>query len=371
MNSDSQIRTNPTSLTTTTAPPAEAFPRYPASWYLFCASSQLRKTPLSKHMLGRHLVAYRTEGGIAVILDGRCSHLGAELAKGKVVGECIRCPFHEWEYAPDGRCVNIPHSRDIPDFAKQQSYPTVERHGLIFFFNGPEPFFPLPFFFDESADDFVAGAPTTFVANSTWYMVAAHGYDLQHFETVHGRRLTTPLRVDCPVPFARRSRYTAEVVGNKYYDRVLRRFAGDKVSISITTWGGTIVVITGDFRYARSTFMIALHPVEEERTRCDVIVFVKHSRTIVGRVLCDPIRLWLRRLLTRGYLVDEVHCLGSPRYAPNRLIDVDRDMIEYFDWMARLPQTADRALTTGLARIDGSRSTDDIGVQNRQLIRSN
>jgi nitrite reductase/ring-hydroxylating ferredoxin subunit len=331
------------------APPVSAFPKFPASWYLFCASRELRAGPLSKHMLGRHLVAYRGESGIVAVMDARCSHLAADLGSGKVIGDRIRCPFHAWEYGTDGRCVKIPHLSHIPVFARQQCYPAAERHGMIFVFNGPEALFPLPFFFGEDAVEFVADRPTVFTANSSWYMVAAHGYDLQHFETVHGRRLTTPLRVDCPAPFARRSSYTAEIVGKKYYDRFLRRVAGNQVAISITTWGGTLVLISGEFRRAHSNFMIALQPIEEERTECDVVVFRKRASSAVGRALRDPLSLWLRKKLTRGYLVDEVSCLGQPRYRPHRLIEADRDMIEYFNWAARLPQTAGRPLARGTA----------------------
>jgi len=36
-------------------PAAEAFPAYPASWYLFCASGQLKDKPFSQRILGRQL----------------------------------------------------------------------------------------------------------------------------------------------------------------------------------------------------------------------------------------------------------------------------------------------------------------------------
>ena len=332
------------------APPATAFARYPASWYLLCSARALRKGPVSVNLLGRQIVALRTAAGKVAVMDARCSHLGADLSKGQVVGECIRCPFHGWEYGIDGRCVAIPKSAHIPGFAKQNVYPSMERHGLIFFFNGAEPLFPLPFFHDAWADDFIASAPTTFIANSCWYMVAAHGYDLPHFETVHGRKLLTPLSMDCPAPFARRSRYRAEIVGNKYYDHFLRLCLSREVTISITTWGGTLVLITGDLGRARSTFMIALQPLDDGQTRCDVIVFAERSRSVSGKYLLDPLSLALRRLLTRGYLVDEVNQLGNPRYRPEHLIDTDRAMIEYFQWAAGLPQAADKHLACDPAR---------------------
>jgi phenylpropionate dioxygenase-like ring-hydroxylating dioxygenase large terminal subunit len=95
------------------------------------------------------------------------------LGRGRVVGGSIQCPFHHWEYGANGRCTRIPMTTTIPAFAQQKCYPAQERHGFLFFFNGREPLFPLPFFFDESPDEFVAGKPFRFLGDCTWYMLAA------------------------------------------------------------------------------------------------------------------------------------------------------------------------------------------------------
>lgn len=320
------------------APPISAFAKYPASWYLFGAGRELSTKPMAKSMFGRKLVAFRTAQGAPVVLESRCAHLGADLSHGKVEGDKIRCPFHGWAYGADGRCVDIPNTEQIPPFARQNAYAVEERHGLVFVFNAVAPLFPLPFFFEERAEEYSAAKPAQFAADSPWYMVAAHGYDLQHFETVHGRKLVTPLEVDCPAPFARRSQYRAQIVGNKYYDRFLRRSLTRQVAISITTWGGTLVLITGNFGCVQSQFIIALNPLEDQRTECSVIVLKRRSRAAPARWFWDPVSLALRKLLTRGYLVDEVNGLGGPRYAPQRLIAADREMIAYFRWVAALPQ---------------------------------
>lgn len=320
------------------APDESAFPEYPASWYLLCAAADLAKGARSLHALGRDLVAFRTESGQVVVMDGRCAHLGADLGRGTVRGECIECPFHGWRYGADGRCTHMPGGHAIPAGARQLVYPTVERHGLIFIFNGEEALFPLPFFFDALPEDYVAAKPVEFAADCTWYMVAAHGYDSQHFETVHSRRLHAPLVVDCPTPFARRSTYTADVLGKAYYDRLLRRFAGPTVRISITTWGGTVVLITGHFAHATSQFMICLRPVEGAKTECQVIPFGRKAHGRVAQWLIQPLSLWGRRLFTGGYLIAETEALGSPRYNPRSLVEADREMIEYFHWVANLPR---------------------------------
>lgn len=57
-------------------------------------------------------MVFRTESGEAVVFDAYCPHLGANLGiGGQVKGDCIECPFHEWQFrASDGVCTHIPYS---------------------------------------------------------------------------------------------------------------------------------------------------------------------------------------------------------------------------------------------------------------------
>ncbi len=320
------------------APPATRFAAYPASWYLFGRASDVGEKPLPKRMLGRDLVAYRPASGRVAVLDARCSHLGANLGYGRVSGELLECPFHNWKYGPDGRCADIPGSAHIPAFARQVSYPVVERHGYLFVFNGAEALFPLPFFIDGDPADYTAGKVFRFTGDCPWYVTTAHGFDLQHFDAVHDRRLLAPPEIDCPSPFARRNRYRAEVLGRTRTDRLLKAVAGSTVNASITTWGGTFVVITADFDRAQSRFLIATQPLENGHTLCEGIVFAKRRGNAAARVLIEPVILALRRFFTHGYLEDETNKLRQTRYNPSSLIEADREMAEYFQWLATLPQ---------------------------------
>jgi nitrite reductase/ring-hydroxylating ferredoxin subunit len=324
-----------------TPPPVSAFPEFPASWYLFAPASEVAKKPLSKRMLGRQLVAFRTAGGKYAVMAANCSHMGADLGCGKVTGESLQCPFHNWKYGADGVCNHIPGSAAIPPFARQTTFPTMERHGYVFFFNGSKALFPLPFFFGEDAANFSAGKIFSYVSDCTWFVNAAHGYDTQHFDAVHDRRLLAPPQIDCPAQFARRNRYRAEVLGRTRLDKWLRATAGKIVEITITNWGGTFVLITGDFDRARSRFIIATRPLEDGKTLCEGIVFAPRAKNAFTRAIAEPIGLALRRLFTHGYLKDEASRLLGTRYSPDSMIEHDTDLIAFFNWVANLPQSDD------------------------------
>jgi nitrite reductase/ring-hydroxylating ferredoxin subunit len=297
-------------------------------------------------MLGRRLVAYRTASGRLAMLNGDCSHFGADLGKGRVVGEALQCPFHHWEYGSDGRCVRIPVQEKLPSFARQATYPVEERHGFIFVFNAPEPLFPLPFFFDARPEDFVAGSPFRFVADCRWYMIAANAFDVQHFEAVHDRQLIGPPTVDCPGPYARRMRFQAIVSGRSIFDRFLRPLAGRHVDVAITCWGGPLFLVTGFFRRVRSYILIATQPLEGGNTLTEVIVFAPRSRFAVARLL-QPLSLWVRRWFTRGFMADDISRLGGIRYNPHSLIASDQLLLEFFHWAAELPQDRGARATEG------------------------
>jgi nitrite reductase/ring-hydroxylating ferredoxin subunit len=321
----------------TKAPSKECFPAYPASWYLLCESRELRTEPQTKRLLGRDLVAFRTSAGKVAVMDAHCSHLGADLGCGKVIGESIQCPFHNWRYDLAGRCIEIPGISTIPSFARQRCYPVQERHGYVFFFNGRSPMFPLPFFFGEVPEGFVAARPFRYIADCTWFMNSAHAFDTQHFAAVHDRELVAPPEVDCPAPFARRNRYRAKVLGRTALDRCLQKVAGPMVSISITTWGGTFVLVTGAFDRVHSRFIIATRPLEDGTTLCEGIVFAPRANQPLGR-LVEPAALWVRRFFTHGYLAEESRRLRSTQYRPASLGANDHDMIEFFRWVVSLPQ---------------------------------
>jgi phenylpropionate dioxygenase-like ring-hydroxylating dioxygenase large terminal subunit len=319
----------------TKAPAPESLALFPASWYLFGRVKDLRGGPVSRDLLGQRLTAYRTASGPWAVLEGRCVHLGADLGEGCVIGDELQCAFHNWKYGPDGRCTLVPALARPPAFAQLRSYPTTERHGYLFFFNGRLPLFPLPFFADADPNDYVAAKPLRFFADCPWHLVNANSFDVQHFRAGHGRELLGEPVIDCPHPVARRIRVTFRIAGNSIFDRLLRWFVGEQVEVSMTNWGGSIVVVTGQFRRTRSTMITYMEPLAENHCVQNVLVYARRSR--LG-MLVNPQRLWLRRLFTRGFMAEEFDTLAGIRYNSAGLLACDKPMIDFYLWLAQLPQ---------------------------------
>ncbi len=321
------------------APAASRFTAYPATWYVFCAARDLARGPVSKDMLGRRLVAFRGANGRVAVLDACCSHLGADLGRGEVVGDSIQCPYHHWRYGADGFCTHIPTTTEIPEFACQVAYPAQEQLGYVFFFNGLAPLFPLPSFEDAPVEDFAAGDLFRFDANCPWYLVAANGFDSAHYHAVHDRAVIGETTVDCPSPFARRIRYKAAITGDALADGLLRRFVGKTVDVTITSWGGPLFLVTATYRRARSYILIITRPADGGHTTTEVIPCAPRSRHALGRALWTPLSLWARRFFTREFMRKDFDRLDGLRYNPRTLIETDREMVEFFNWVVSLPKT--------------------------------
>ena len=93
--------------------------------------------PVEAELLGERLVVYRTSGGEPRVLQRRCVHRGANLAKGEVHGDVLACPYHGWQFdGASGHCTHVPSlapeaAKRIPSTARVAAYPAVEHWGHV------------------------------------------------------------------------------------------------------------------------------------------------------------------------------------------------------------------------------------------------
>eukprot|EP01121_Diplochlamys_sp_Union-15-3_P022797 TRINITY_DN9813_c0_g1_i1.p1 TRINITY_DN9813_c0_g1~~TRINITY_DN9813_c0_g1_i1.p1 ORF type:complete len:412 (+),score=50.32 TRINITY_DN9813_c0_g1_i1:106-1341(+) len=119
-------------------------PPYPNGWYHLLLSKELKVGDVQRvDCFGQSLVLFRGNNGKPHVLDAYCPHLGANLGNGgRVVDNCLQCPFHGWKFNGAGECVEIPYSDKIPSNAKTKSWPALEQNGHIIFYyhvEGKEP----------------------------------------------------------------------------------------------------------------------------------------------------------------------------------------------------------------------------------------
>lgn len=104
-------------------------------WYIAAFSNEITREPMERTILGKAVVMYRTEAGMAVAMYGLCPHRYYPLALGKLEGDSIVCGYHGFTFAYDGKCVRIPSQETGARFC-QPTYRIEERGPLCWIWMG-------------------------------------------------------------------------------------------------------------------------------------------------------------------------------------------------------------------------------------------
>jgi phenylpropionate dioxygenase-like ring-hydroxylating dioxygenase large terminal subunit len=161
-------------------------------WYVVGESRALAAAPVHVRVLGQDFVLFRDPAGRPALLSDICIHRGGSLSAGLVVEGTVECPYHGWRFAPDGRCVKMPAEPDarIPERARIDSYPVIERHGWVWAFLGDLPAPerpPLPdLSWVEDPELRILWGHYDWSRGINWERVVENGLDFAHAPFVHG-----------------------------------------------------------------------------------------------------------------------------------------------------------------------------------------
>lgn len=307
----------------------------PAAWYPLCRAADLKpKRVLPVQIGGVRYAVWRSGTGQVSALAATCCHVGADLARGEVVGETLQCPLHHWRYGVDGICTHIPGDVAIPARARQQTLPCIEAYGLVFgFVGGTEPF-ELPRFADEiepvwsrAAMVDVAAPHATLVANS---------YDGQHFAAVHDRALLEPPQITQANPTHIAIRYRANVAGARLNDRLMRAVGIDDVDVTIHCWGGSVLHVYN--QRTANTILVALLPVDEHHSRVFILTALKRRARGIARMF-QSLQLTISRWLAVAFLRPDMSVLEGVTMRPRVLLPgADDCLVAWLRYWRALPR---------------------------------
>ncbi|WP_186319308.1 Rieske 2Fe-2S domain-containing protein [Streptomyces sp. SAJ15] len=114
---------------------AQRTPRlpYPDGWFALAATTEVRPGGVvTRRLMGEDVVLYRTRSGRVRAVRPFCPHLGAHLGYGGTVrGENLVCPFHHFQFDPEGSCVRTGYGTAAPK-ARLSTLECREVDGLVF-----------------------------------------------------------------------------------------------------------------------------------------------------------------------------------------------------------------------------------------------
>ena len=167
-------------------------------WHPVAAVDALAHEPIQPvRLLGEDWVLFRDRSGTYGLVERRCAHRRADLAHGYVEAQGIRCHYHGWQFAPDGRCIAQPYEDTVDPACRLRAKASLKAGrvralaGLLWAYVGPLPAPELP---DWEPFHWPNGFVQIVFAEvpCNWLQAQENSIDPVHFEWMHanwGRRL--------------------------------------------------------------------------------------------------------------------------------------------------------------------------------------
>jgi len=134
------------------------------AWYVAAWLHEIEPGRIhARTIIDQPLALYRTAAGALVTLEDRCCHRFAPLSLGRLEGDELRCMYHGLKFAPDGRCVEIPGQKLIPQSACVRRYPVEVRGSWVWVWMG-----------DAAKADPATIPPTLALDDPAWRLRASH-----------------------------------------------------------------------------------------------------------------------------------------------------------------------------------------------------
>jgi 3-ketosteroid 9alpha-monooxygenase subunit A len=113
--------------------------RYARGWHALGLAKTFKDgKPHGIDAFGTRLVIFQGANGELNVLNAYCLHMGGNLADGRIVGDTIACPFHDWRWGGDGRCVAVPYAKRIPPGAFTRAWHAREINSHLVIWHDPE-----------------------------------------------------------------------------------------------------------------------------------------------------------------------------------------------------------------------------------------
>ncbi len=302
------------------------------SWFVICPSFEVKPGQIiGKPFLDGRVVVFRDENGVAHVLSAYCTHLGTDLSTGKIVDGHIRCPFHYWHFDKEGTCVKTGLGDPPPKSAGLFKFPTVERFGLIWAFNGEEPWWDIPGFpVDDGKLDTRVVYDVPEIPVDPW-VICANTPDWQHLRVVH--------RIDLdPAQMSDSIEWTDHSMTYSFKAR-MEHGSGEELEITVGIFGTSIFrmygKIGGQWYGVFTAFGMPRPGVTQNHFSSSV---EKGDGSPEDQARIDQMHAFTY-MLGKFITNDDRPILHSAKYRPGALTKNDSVLARYFDMVRNFPRS--------------------------------
>lgn len=301
------------------------------SWFPICRSSELPAGKvLGTNFLDGQVVAFRDAEGTATVVSAYCPHNGANLANGDLVEGELRCAFHHWCFDGKGSCTRTGSGDPVPPRAKLFKYPTVERYGLIWAFNGEQPLWELPALgLPDEELTFHAEIPHIDLLADPWIFMC-NTLDFNHVKCLHG------IDIDGEDP-------AEDIIWGPHsvsYDLTgTFRETGAHISYSLAIHGSNIFLQTGEANGRWFAFLFPLGLLRPGTQRCYFIIATRKSDGTPEDDAKVKETLDFAMELERFVVSQDISVLNSIRFTRGQFTRSDKALAKFLDHIARFPRS--------------------------------
>lgn len=293
------------------------------AWFPICLAASIPAgTVRGFDFLDGRVVVWRGEDGRAHVTSAFCPHMGASLEAGDVVGNRVRCAFHHWEYGGDGRCERTAIGDDPPRSACLFVFPSMEKYGLIWAFNGERPLYDVPTFPYPTSELLVKTVELPDLMPVDPWVQCCNTPDIQHIKTLH--RIGFDER-ESPI---RWTDFSMEYEFQGFFD------SGSRANWHVGVFGTSLYYQSAELEGRWFGFMVPMGLVRPGQTRNFLVLAVQRTD--------DPEadRDFLEHcLLTEiGILGEDTLVFTTMQFRPGTLTRSDRTLGYYFKFLREYPR---------------------------------
>lgn len=310
----------------------------PRSWYPVCLSRELKRGAIRPIRVGsRDWILFRKQDNALGVVSRFCGHMGADLARGKVVGECVQCPLHAWQFGADGICVHIPVAEKIPEKSRLASLPVCEVFGIVLVFNGPLALFDVPL--RNRYDGMPHSTPKRRHGEFPFQAVSLNTFDMQHFRHVHSREIVSEPELLELGPFGLGVKFDAKVLPVRWVDRLLLAIGLGSMAIHLECHGGNLLTLWNSTTRIHALF--CMMPVSDGMQLYLVTVADYKSKSMIGRFL-QFVKLQFAERMIEAFLKPDMVALGNIQVKAGALLpDADRIVRKFWRFWKALPKAGE------------------------------
>jgi phenylpropionate dioxygenase-like ring-hydroxylating dioxygenase large terminal subunit len=320
----------------------------PGHWFILAMSSELRRRPIARTLLGTPLVLFRDGDGKPGALLDRCPHRNVPLSIGDVVEGELQCAYHGWRFDRRGACTHVPSLIGEPDGKARRapSYATVEQDGFIWVYSTPnETPASKPYKFPKIDDERYTSVRQAVWAESTMHAAIENALDVPHTQFLHrGLFRSKPRGIEITAVVKRtHDRVVAEYVGEPRPTGFVARLLSPSGGL-VTHFDRFILPSIAEVEYSLGSenhFYIAsaMTPVNDFFTRVYAVASFR-LRLIPGWLLAPFIKPFALRIFMQDAAILKLQTENIRRFGGEQFASTEIDVLGRHIW--RLLKGAER-----------------------------